>query len=97
MNIICEAITDDMTKNDLLFPRTKQALSVYLQIIDDVDNDKLLSVKVRGLDRCVLEQPGWLQYYAIQGAEISAAVDLIELEIEIQKSKIGRASCRERV
>ena len=39
----------------------------------------------------MLEQPGWLQYYAIQGAEISAAVDLIELEIEIQKSKLWKS------
>ena len=91
MNIICEAITDDLTNNDLLFPRAKRALSIYIQIIDEVDSDKLLSVKVRGLDKCVLEQPGWLQYYAIQGAEISAAVDLIELEIDIQKSKVWKS------
>lgn len=90
MNALCQTILDDISKKDYQFLSSKRIIKIYDQTIQDVDDDKLLNVKVKGIDRSVLEQPGWLQYYAIQGAEIHAAVECIELEIDIRKSQLWK-------
>jgi len=91
MNELKQLIINDIEKNDLTFKQSKLIIKeYYFDEIDYVDTNKLFDVKHRGVDKSILQQPGWLQHYAILATEIHACIDVIETEMEFRKSEIWK-------
>jgi len=91
LNLLCKAIQQDLAAKNLTFSTSKQTLSFYKLQIEDVDTNDLFNVKVKGIDRCVLEQPGHLQYYYILMVEIGAAIEMIDIELDSTKGLLWKA------
>lgn len=91
MNELKQVIFEDLEKKDLTFKLSKQIIKTYyFEEIDYVEKNELFNVKVRGVDKSILQQPGWLQHYAILATEIHACIDVIETEMEFRKSEIWK-------
>lgn len=91
MNELKQVLFTDLEKKDLTFKMSKQIIKdYYFDELDYVERNELFNVKARGIDKSILQQPGWLQHYAILATEIHACIDVIETEMEFRKSEIWK-------
>ena len=91
MNELKHLIINEIEKNNLTFKQSKLLIKEYhFEEIDYVEKNELFNIKVRGVDKSILQQPGWLQHYAILATEIHACIDVIETEMEYRKSEIWK-------
>ncbi|MCB1711541.1 MAG: hypothetical protein KDH96_03395 [Candidatus Riesia sp.] len=91
MNELKHLIINEIEKNNLTFKQSKLLIKeYYFEEIDYVEKNELFNIKVRGVDKSILQQPGWLQHYAILATEIHACIDVIETEMEYRKSEIWK-------
>ena len=91
MNELKHLIINEIEKNSLTFKQSKLLIKeYYFEEIDYVEKNELFNIKVRGVDKSILQQPGWLQHYAILATEIHACIDVIETEMEYRKSEIWK-------
>lgn len=77
-------IRKDYDNNDFQFTQTKQYLELYTKEVENAE--VLFDTKSKDLNRIVLEQPGWLQYYGILYAELKAGCDVVQSLLDERKA-----------
>ena len=70
------------------FDNLYQALELFQEVISSADIESLFDLKVKPLERMLLEQPGWLQYYSQYEVELSSASRYLQLILDEHVSKI---------
>lgn len=85
MSELTDAVNIDLQTKNFNFSNSKKILKIFLAELDYVNEEDLFNVKARGIDKSILQQPGWLQHFSLFHIELKNAIEYVEIEQDLRK------------